>query len=130
MASPTNFESDDWKEDPTRGLFFTVSDLVIKNRNRDRGFDLQVLSGKIGELLEGVRVRLQAYWRHGHALVDTRRTNADGRLTYTQRHQSYFAIADQDGDKVIQLDGLNAYRRYRQPAATYPYLYRSQHLSA
>jgi uncharacterized protein YfaS (alpha-2-macroglobulin family) len=96
-----------------------VSDLVLLKRNTgDGGVDVLVLSGASGQPLTGVSVDLYAYnWQKGHALVETRTTDAQGRARFNPRTEgrTYFLLAHRGNDLAFDPDYL--YLNARREAA-------------
>ncbi|MCX6569664.1 MAG: MG2 domain-containing protein, partial [Candidatus Aminicenantes bacterium] len=103
----------------TIGLSVIVGDLVMLERNgggpalvRDTdiagGKEVLVLSGTSGRPLPEVTVDLYAFdWRKGHARVESKTTDAQGRVWFAPREGSYFLFAKKGRDVAFNTDYLH-----------------------
>ena len=96
-----------------------VTDLVLVTERADAGYDVTVRSGSSGEALEGVEVELYRFdWRSGHRRIATRRTDADGRVQFSQggwKYDRHFLMARSGDNLAVDLRGLH---RYDEPSRT------------
>ncbi len=100
----------------TIGAGVIVGDLVLVKRQTGAaneaagtGGEVVVFSGATGRPVAGVTVDLYAYnWRRGHAKVDSKTTDAEGRAWFapTTRANSVFIIAKKGRDAVIDSPGF------------------------
>ena len=81
----------------------------MKRRRTPAGLEVLILSGATGRPVAGATVDLYAYnWRKGHAKIETKETDADGRAWFAPRDRggSFFLLAKKGRDVVIDADGF------------------------
>ncbi|HUU31209.1 MAG TPA: alpha-2-macroglobulin family protein, partial [Phycisphaerae bacterium] len=107
----------------TIGLSVIVGDLVmiardgggrarVQNADIAGGKEVLVLSGATGRPLSGVTVDLYAFdWQKGHARVESKTTDAQGRVWFAPRERSgpYFLLAKKGRDVAFDTDYLYLY---------------------
>ena len=97
-------------------VLMSVGDLVLLTHPVDQSVTVTAASGATGRPVEGASITLyQRDWRSRHRAVDTRRTGADGTVTFDKvggsDGRSYFLVAHKGADVAIDPGNLYLSRR-------------------
>ncbi len=93
-----------------QALNFLLTDLVLVSEQADGGYDVTARSGSTGMAVEGVTVELYRFdWRSGHRRIAVRRTDASGRVHFSQggwKRERHFLLASHGDFLAYDLRGL------------------------
>jgi 5-hydroxyisourate hydrolase-like protein (transthyretin family) len=103
-----------------RATYVVLGDLVLVTRRQRGEVQVDVLSGKSGAPVPGVKVSLYKYdYRQGHRAADSRITPRSGSVSFRRKDSSsYFLLAEKGKQIAIDPDYLYMYG-YRDPGRRY-----------
>jgi uncharacterized protein YfaS (alpha-2-macroglobulin family) len=115
------------KQNHILALNVLITDLVILDRGAaDGGNEVLLLSGESGRPIPGVSVDLYAYdWVKGHHVVETRPTDAQGRVRFPSRPEggAYFLLARRGNEIAINPEYLHLGTKQEPAESTHTLIY-------